>query len=77
MEGAGQQSHNYWQYILTYTKQSEQNHCHGGETNLECTTYQVVFTAHLPIDIAEHLYKSIGLQFAPVERNHDEYFHAF
>jgi hypothetical protein len=77
MEGTGQQSHNYWQDILAYRKQSEQNCCHVGETNLQCTTCQIVFTAHVPIDIAEHLHRSIGLQFAPVERIHNGHFYAF
>ena len=78
IEGAEQQSHNYWWDILSYTKQGEQNHCNGRKTNLQCTTCQVVFTAHLPIDIIEHLHRSIVSQFVRVDFTHnDEHFCAF
>jgi hypothetical protein len=76
-EGAGQQSHNNWWGIPSYTKQGEQKHCNGRETNLQCTTCQVVFTAPFPIDVVERLHWSIGSQFVPVEFTHDEHFCAF
>jgi hypothetical protein len=77
MEGARQHSYNYWWGIPSYTKQGEQKHCKGKETNLQCITCQVFLTAHLLIDIVEHLHQSIGPQFVPVEFTHDEHFHAF
>jgi hypothetical protein len=75
--GGGQQPHNYWWGIPSYTKQSEQKHCNGREPNLQCTTCQVVFTAHLPIDTVERLHWSISSQFASVEFTHDERFCSF
>ena len=36
---------------LYKTNHSEQRQCCGGEINLQCTIFQVIFTTHLPIDI--------------------------
>jgi len=77
VEGTGPPSHNYWWDIPSYTKKSEQKRCNGREPNLQCTTYQVVFTAHVPLDIVECLHQSIGSQFVPMEFTHDEHLCAF
>ena len=44
-----------------------QEHCHGGETDLQCDNSWVILTTHLPTDIPEYLHMNVGLHFIPAE----------
>jgi hypothetical protein len=44
-----------------------QEHCHGGETDLQCGNTRVILTTRLPTDIAEYLHINVGLHFTPAE----------
>jgi hypothetical protein len=55
MEGGGQQAGGFWPDVYAQTKQSEQDHCHDGEPDLQHTISQDLFTAHLSIDAAEYM----------------------
>jgi hypothetical protein len=55
--------------IPALSKQSEQDHCPGGETNTQGTTSQVAVSAHLPIDVLDDLHKIGGSQCAPLEQS--------
>jgi len=57
------------------TKHSQQRQCCGGEINLQCTIFQVIFTTHLPIDIIKCLQEML-VQSVPMEQTHDTQFHA-
>ena len=42
----------YYIYIILYkTNHIEQKQCCGGEINLQCTIFHVIFITHLPTDI--------------------------
>lgn len=47
---------------ISTDKHSGQEHCCSVETNLKCTTSQIVLTRHLPLDIVEFLFGSAGSQ---------------
>jgi hypothetical protein len=65
-------------FLMTYscTEWGEQEHCHGGETDLQCAASRVIFTTHLPADITEYLCRNVGLQFTSVELICDAQFYA-
>jgi len=44
-----------------------QEHCYGGETDLQCGNSQVILTTRLPTDIAKYLHINVGLHFTPAE----------
>jgi len=54
---------------------TEQRHCCGGEINLQCTVFQVIFTTHLPTDIIKCLQEMLD-QSVPMEQTHDTRFQA-
>jgi len=60
-----------------YTRQNhrEQRQCCGGEINLLCSIFLVIFTKHLPIDIIECLQEML-VQAVPMEQTHETRFHA-
>jgi hypothetical protein len=53
LEGAGQQSCHNWPEIPTDVKQSKQDTCFA-ENNLSSATSQVIFIAHLPVDVIQY-----------------------
>jgi hypothetical protein len=55
--------------IPALSKQSEQDQCHGGETNSQGTTSHVAVFAHLPVDVLDDLHKIGGSQCAPLEQS--------
>jgi len=55
---------------LYKTNHSEQRQCCGGEINLQCTIFQVIFTTHLPTDIIKYLQEML-VQSVPAKRTHD------
>jgi hypothetical protein len=55
--------------IPAWSKRSEQDRHHGGETDLQGTTSQVASSAHLRVDVVDDLHKIGGSQFAPVEQS--------
>jgi len=55
--------------IPALSKQSEQDHCHSGETNYQGTTSQVAVSAHLLVDVLDDLHKIGGSQCAPLEQS--------
>jgi hypothetical protein len=57
-------------------KQSGQEHCCSVETNLQCTTCQIVLARHLPIDVIEFLCGNIGSQCSAMDQIHATQFHA-
>jgi hypothetical protein len=60
--------------IPEQTRQSEQEHCHGQETNCQCTFSQDVSAAHIHIDVAEHPCKKDDSQFIHVGQTLDAQF---
>jgi hypothetical protein len=55
MESRRLQSCSYQSEISAQKKQSKQEHCYGGETNLQHTIYSGIFNTHLPVNGREHL----------------------
>jgi hypothetical protein len=55
-----QQSCHHLLEIAALSKQSEQDYCHGGETNSQGTTSDVAVSAHLPVDVLDDLHKISG-----------------
>jgi hypothetical protein len=58
-------------------KQIGQEHCCSIETNLKCTTSQIVLIRHLPVDVVEFLCGNADLQCAPMDQIHGTQFRAF
>jgi hypothetical protein len=58
-------------------KLSGQEHCCSVETNLKCTTCQIVLTRHLPVGVVEFLCGNIGLQCSAMDQIHGTQFHEF
>ena len=54
---------------------SEHRQCCGGQINLQCTIFQVIFTTHLPTDIIKCVQEML-VQPVPMEQTHDTQFHA-
>jgi hypothetical protein len=63
-------------YICT-DKQSGQEDCCSVETNLKCTTSQVLLTTHLLVDVVECLCGNAGSQHVPMKQIHHTQLHAF
>jgi hypothetical protein len=57
-------------------KQIGREHYCSVETNLKCTTSQIVLTRHLPVDV-EFLCGNADTQCAPMDQIHGTQFHAF
>jgi hypothetical protein len=55
--------------ISALSKWSEQDHCHGGDTDSQGTTYQVVVSAHRPVDVVDVLHKIGSSPCAPLEQS--------
>jgi hypothetical protein len=70
-----EQSYYYWPEISAQTKPSDQEHSYGGETSIQCTISQVIFTAHLLVDVVEHLPRNVRSQFVPVGQIHNAEIH--
>ena len=60
---------------LYETNHSEQRQCCGGEINLQCTIFHVIFTTHLPTDIIKCLQEML-VQSVSMEQTRNTQFHA-
>jgi hypothetical protein len=59
--GAGKQSCHNWPESPTDTKQNKQDICFV-EKNFNCATSQVIFIAHLSLDVSQYLCRNVCVE---------------